>query len=64
MESRFDLFAPMLEQHNAYSSLLELWDSSEACLYMLDRYDNVVKGNRRVGSFDPNTVEFITMYDI
>ena len=64
MERRFDLFAPMLERYDAYTSLLQFWDSLEAYLRILGHYDNVVKGGRRMDSIDPNTMEFITMYDV
>ena len=36
----------------------------EACLRTLGHYNIVVKGRRRVGSLDPNTIDFITMLEI
>ena len=63
MERRYDLFVPMLERHEAYTSMLRLQDSLEECLRTPSRYNNVVRGGRRVGSLDPNTMDFITMLE-
>lgn len=62
MEEKYDLFEPMLERKAAFARYLELQSSCEACARLVGRYDNIVKGGKRVGSLDPNTVAFIDMY--